>query len=163
MQAYSQISQVRGVEWSEPETEVSTSKGRVLCARNIPTSFPYSRLVDLFNGLSDGQVRTTKSQWTISQLHQTRWRLWWELAPWRWSHFSPARRPCWSGRGVQDLWLPDLFYKFVFPSLMNTTDQILLAQVDEWHAPAAPRRRVDRGYIPPSPNHLSSSWSHPNL
>ena len=59
--------------------------------------------------------------------------------------------------------MADLFYKFVFPSLMNTTDEILLAQVDEWHAPAAPRRRVDRGYIPPSPNHLSSSWSHPNL
>ena len=48
---------VRGVEWAEPETEVSTSKGRVLCARNIPISFPYSRLVDMFNQLSDGQVR----------------------------------------------------------------------------------------------------------
>ena len=47
---------VRGVEWAEPETEVSTSKGRVLCARNIPTSFPYSRLVDIFNQFSDGQV-----------------------------------------------------------------------------------------------------------
>ena len=45
------------MEWAEPETEVSTSKGRVLCARNIPTSFPYSRLVDLFNELSEGQVR----------------------------------------------------------------------------------------------------------
>ena len=55
MQVYS--SQVRGVEWAEPETEVSTCKGRVLCARNIPTSFPYSRLVDIFNQLSDGQVR----------------------------------------------------------------------------------------------------------
>ena len=48
---------VRGVEWAEPETEVSTSKGRVLCARNIPTSFPYSRLVDIFNQFSDGQVK----------------------------------------------------------------------------------------------------------
>ena len=28
--------EVRGVEWAEPETEVSMSKGRVLCARNIP-------------------------------------------------------------------------------------------------------------------------------
>ena len=45
------------MEWAEPETEVSTSKGRVLCARNIPTSFPYSRLVDVFNQLSDNQVR----------------------------------------------------------------------------------------------------------
>ena len=51
------ILKVRGVEWAEPETEVSTSKGRVLCARNIPISFPYSRLVDMFNQLSDGQVR----------------------------------------------------------------------------------------------------------
>ena len=49
----------RGVEWAKLETEVSTSKGRVLCARNIPTSFPYSRLVGLFNQLSDNQVRTT--------------------------------------------------------------------------------------------------------
>ena len=32
-----------------------------------------------------------------------------------------------------------------------------------YEVPAALRRRVDRGYIPPSPNHLSSSWSHPNL
>ena len=48
---------VRGVEWAEPETEVSTCKGRVLCARNIPTSFPYSRLVDIFNQFSDGQVK----------------------------------------------------------------------------------------------------------
>ena len=44
------------MEWAEPETEVSTSKGRVLCAKNIPTSFPYSRIVDLFNKLSEGQV-----------------------------------------------------------------------------------------------------------
>ena len=48
--------EVRGVEWAEPESEVSTSKSRVLCARNIPPSFPYSRLVDIFNQLSNGQV-----------------------------------------------------------------------------------------------------------
>ena len=47
---------MRGVEWAEPETEVSTSKGRVLCARNIPPNFSYSRLVDIFNQLSNGQV-----------------------------------------------------------------------------------------------------------
>ena len=51
------FSKGRGVEWAEPETEVSTSKGRVLCVKNVPTSFPYSRLVDLFNELSEGQVR----------------------------------------------------------------------------------------------------------
>ena len=51
------FAKVRGVEWAEPETEVSTSKGRVLCVKNVPTSFPYSRLVDLFNELSEGQVR----------------------------------------------------------------------------------------------------------
>ena len=48
--------EVRGVEWAEPESELSTSKGRVLCVRNIPPNFPYSRLVDIFNQLSDGQV-----------------------------------------------------------------------------------------------------------
>ena len=41
--------------------------------------------------------------------------------------------------------------------------KICLSQVEEWHAPAAPRRRVDRGYIAPSPNHLARSWSHPHL
>ena len=48
---------VGGVVWAESETEVSSSKGRVLCARNIPTSFTYSRLVDIFNQFSAGQVR----------------------------------------------------------------------------------------------------------
>ena len=48
--------EVRGVEWAESESELSTSKGRVLCVRNIPPNFPYSRLVDIFNQLSDGQV-----------------------------------------------------------------------------------------------------------
>ena len=38
-----------------------------------------------------------------------------------------------------------------------------LPQVEEWFAPVAPRRRVDRGYIAPSPNHLARSWSHPHL
>ena len=56
---------VRGVEWAEPETEVSTSKGRVLCARNIPTSFPYSRLVDIFNQFSDGQVKIITDPLTV--------------------------------------------------------------------------------------------------
>ena len=63
---------VRGVEWAEPETEVSTSKGRVLCARNIPTSFPYSRLVDIFNQFSDGQVRiVTHLLIAVSYTHLT--------------------------------------------------------------------------------------------
>ena len=35
--------------------------------------------------------------------------------------------------------------------------------MEDWHAPAAPRRRVDRGYIAPSPNHISTTWSHPHL
>ena len=30
------------------------------------------------------------------------------------------------------------------------------SQVDEWQTPVAPRRRVDRGYIPPSPRNISS-------
>ena len=38
-----------------------------------------------------------------------------------------------------------------------------LPQVEEWFAPVTPRRRVDRGYIAPSPNHLARSWSHPHL
>ena len=46
--------EVRGVEWAELETEVSTSKGRVLCVKNILPSFPYSKLVDIFNQLSNG-------------------------------------------------------------------------------------------------------------
>ena len=50
--------EVRGVEWAELETEVSTSKGRVLCVKNILPSFPYSKLVDIFNQLSNGQVDT---------------------------------------------------------------------------------------------------------
>ena len=70
----------------------------------------------------------------------------------------PLQRVEWrSGRGVQDLRLLKLFYKFVFPSLLNTNDEIWLAQVDEWHVPAAPQRRVECGYIQPSPNHQSSS------
>ena len=50
--------EVRGVEWAEPEAEVSTFKGRVLCVKNILPSFPYSKLVDIFNQLSNGQVDT---------------------------------------------------------------------------------------------------------
>ena len=53
---------------------------------------------------------------------------------------------------------------FVFSSLMIKMGKIWPPQVEDWHAPAAPQRRVDRGYIPPSTtNHLSSSWSRSHL
>jgi len=121
--------EVRGVEWAEPETEVSTSKGRVLCARNIPTSFPYSRLVDIFNQLSDNQVETVMR--------------------------------------VGSMTLVTLLTSEAATLVRQRSVGLVIAgvalQVDEWHAPAAPRRRVDRGYIPPSPNHHLSRWNHSDL
>jgi len=121
--------EVRGVEWAEPETEVSTSKGRVLCARNIPTSFPYSRLVDIFNQFSDGQVETVMR--------------------------------------VGSMTLVTLLTSEAATLARQRSVGVVIAgavlQVEEWHASAAPRRRVDRGYIAPSPNHLARSWSYPHL
>jgi len=121
--------EVRGVEWAEPETEVSTSKGRVLCARNIPTSFPYSRLVDIFNQLSDGQVETVMRMGSLT------------LVTLLTSEAATLARQRSAGVVIAGA----------------------LLQVEEWHAPAAPRRRVDRGYIAPSPNHLARSWSPSHL
>ena len=115
--------EVRGVEWAEPESEVSTSKSRVLCARNIPPSFPYSRLVDIFNQLSNGQVDNVMRVGSVTLV----------------TFLSSEAATLVKQRSVG----------------MNVAGEPL--QVEDYVAPAFPRRRVDRGYVAPSLKH-SSTW-----
>ena len=116
--------EVRGVEWAEPESEVSASKGRVLCARNIPPSFPYSRLVDIFNQLSNGQVDNVMRVGSMTLV----------------TLLSSEVATLVKQRSVG----------------MNFAGEPL--QVEDYVAPAFPRRRVDRGYVAPSVK-LSSTWN----
>ena len=59
-----------------------------------------------------------------------------------------------SGAALQVSWL------FINITFLNFNYRVkawfLFSQVEEWYTPAAPRRRVDRGYIPPSSRHISS-------
>ena len=115
--------EVRGVEWAEPESEVSIANGRVLCARNIPPSFPYSRLVDIFNQLSNGQVDNLMRVGSVTLV----------------TLLSSEAATLVKQRSVG----------------MNVAGEPL--QVEDYVAPAFPRRRVDRGYVAPSVEH-SSTW-----